>query len=666
MIAKLRIVIYEEGKEPQTVTCDLPPGSQIIVGRGDDVQLWLTDRNISRNHCRMFFDANSNSLFIEDLQSRNGTYVNATKIERKTTLKDNDDIRLASTSHFTVSFSFIKPPKSNVAPLPTAVASPSSFSSPAPSIQLMNLIGAEFKGYRVEQMIGKGDMAIVYRGIHIALNRPVAIKTLTPRLLPEETSLQRFKNVAKIAGQLSHPNVVQIYDSGEYTYTKTDNKGDTTTINIPFLVMEYVSGDTLEFILKKEKILPVQTAAKIVGHIASVLSYLNKKKIIHRDINPSNILIGPEDVPKLIGLGLSKSLDASASNTQVGLGRSICAAPEQWMDPSKVDHRADIYSLGAVFYHCVCGRSQYNSNSIQDCWKAIHKKIPPILPYELNKEIPRAISDIILKCLAYDLEERFQSADDLLEELKPYLVTRNKETFEKARRNFFAMFPTEQSIPGFEFQSIYRPAEELGGDFYDFFQLTENEFGVVIGDITGHGVEAAVVVGMVKTTLKTLAKQSKGPSETLFKLNEIIYPDLEATTYATISYGIINQKEKTMLFSRAGHTPLIIFNPTREKKIEIIEPDGLVVGMFAEYSCKEIVIQLQHGDCLIQYTDGVTEAMNPEQEEFGLQRLQDTILRAGKSGNIKDILLAIEQDVLDFTGAEEQQDDIALTCIKIT
>jgi serine/threonine protein kinase len=500
-------------------------------------------------------------------------------------------------------------------------------------------------------------MAVVYKGVHLALDRPVAIKTLAHHLLQNPKAIKRFLNVAKIAGQLTHPNIVQIYDSGSL-----DEYG------IYYIVMEYVEGESLNNILKSKGKFPLETAYKIIGYIAGALDYANKKNIIHRDINPSNILVGKEDIPKLIGLGLAKCLDQEISAlTQPGKGMGMVGyiAPEQLLDASKADHRSDIYSLGAVFYRCLCGQTPYDTKNMREYFNCIHNRIPPIPPHEVNPEVPRVLSDIITKTLSYDPEDRYPTAEEMLLDLKPYFTPRTeKEGIEKARRQIMAMLPSRTSIPGLEFESIYQPVQGIGGDFYDFIELNTKEIGIVIGDVTGHGLEAAVVVGMVKAAIKIMGKQSTNTAEALRKANEEIYPDLDATTFATVAYGIIDRESRVLRFSRAGHNPLIIYNPNRNPTISTYDPKGMVMGMFSKCECEETSIPLMSGDCLIQYTDGITEAMNAEREEFGLERLCSTICKVD-TPDLRKILNAVDQAVNEFVGAEGQQDDITIIGIKV-
>jgi serine/threonine protein kinase len=657
---------------------DVNNGDKLLMGRGQGVQVWINDKNISREHCQIVCD--KDTLFIEDLGSRNGTYINGEKIINRIAMTEGDEIRLASSSLVKISL----PKKATPIPVPTIERAKSkAMESKAVDERLgsilveatakvpivppvttnkadFSLVGKVFNGYRIDSRVGSGGMSVVYKGIHLALSRPVAIKTLAHHLLQNPKAVKRFLNVAKIAGQLTHPNIVQIYDSGSL-----DEYG------IYYIVMEFVDGESLNNLLKPNGKMQVEETCKVIGHVAGALDYANKKNIIHRDINPSNILVGKENVPKVIGLGLAKCLDNEITSlTQPGKGMGMVGyiAPEQLLDASKADHRSDIYSLGAVFYRCMCGQTPYDTKNMREYFNCIHNRIPPVPPHELNPEVPRVLSDIMTKCLAYDPDERYPNAEEFLLDLKPYFTPRGeKEGIEKAQRQINAMFngwPKSNSIPGLEFESAYRPVQGIGGDFYDFIELNQKEIGIVIGDVTGHGVEAAVVVGMVKTAIKIMGKQSKSTAEALRRANEEIYPDLDATTFATVAYGIIDRDVRNMRFSRAGHNPLILYNPQRNPTISTYDPKGMVMGMFSKCECEEITISLSSGDCLIQYTDGITESMDAEREEFGLDRLCQTINGVGV-GDLRKILNAVEQAVTAFAGAEGQQDDITIIGIKV-
>jgi len=670
---KIKLILYENGKGPRTVLSDLTLGDKLLVGRGQNVQLWVNDKNISREHSALLYE--NNGIYITDLGSRNGTYVNDERIEEKRKLNEGDEIRLASTSYMNIYFDYGEITSRNVleqaASLPRRSvvdkggitfqdlpASPLQF--PLQAKRGLSLVGVEFKGYQIEERIGSGNVAVVYRGTHLALNRPVAVKTLSQRMLQSPTAIQRFLNVAKVSSQLTHPNIVQIYDSGlleEY--------------GIYYIVMEYVEGQSLSSLLQEKKRFPIDVACTIMEYLAGALTYANKKKIIHRDINPSNILIGKDNIPKLIGLGLSKSLDNELiSLTQPGKGMGMVGyiSPEQLSDATKADYRSDIYSMGATFYHLLCGQTPYDTKNMRDYFECIQKKIAPPPPHEVNNEVPRFISDMILKTLDFNPDKRYQTADEFVSDLRTYQALNDvhEEGIERARQQRRAMLPVLKNTKDFQFEKIdMQLLEGLGGDFYDYIPLNHDEFAVVMADITGHGVEAAVVVGMVKAAIQIISKQKSSTAEILKEVNRELLPCLDRTTFATVFHSIINRKTKKMRFSRAGHNPLILYNQNRKPSFQVFNPKGSVLGMFKECICDEQEIQLIKGDILIQYTDGISEVMNSEREEFGLERLYEVVKSVGDSGDLQYILHSLVDAAKQFRGAEEQQDDLTLLGIKV-
>lgn len=675
---KIKLLLVENGQSPRSLVCDLTPGKKILIGRGQNVQLWINDKNISREHSELICE--NDYLYISDLGSRNGTFVNNKRILEKTRLEDGDEIMLASTTCMKISLEvlnrtssmtsndYVVPPQPAQTMDASATYKISNSSSKVVipdnniiSISQKNefsLVGEQFKNYRIEERIGVGNVAVVYRATHLTLNRPVAIKTLAQRMLQNKNAVQRFLNVAKVSGQLQHPNIVQIYDSGlleEY--------------GIYYLAMEYVNGKSIAALLKEQKTMSVETSCSIMEYLAGALSYASKRKIIHRDINPSNILLGPDNVPKLIGLGLSKCLDdelISLTQPGKGMGQVGYISPEQLIDAIKADQRSDIFSLGATFYHMVCGRTPFSLN-LREYFKSIQDKIAPEPPIDVNPKIPRMISNIILKMLDFDPDKRYQSAEDLLIDLRAYQSVSQGEGLERARKQLLAMLPTINKIDKFTFEAIYMPMDLIGGDFYDYIPLNDNEFSITIADITGHGVEAAVVVGMVKAFLQVFSKQLIAPSQTLEAVNKELTPNLDKTTFATVFHGIINKKTKKMRFCRAGHNPLLLYNFNREPKLNILDPkNGPVLGMFTRnVSWEEKEIQLQSGDILIQYTDGITEAMNQDREEFGLERMCNVIEQSAPAGNVRQILQDLIQAVQSFKNGLKQEDDITLIGLKM-
>ena len=269
--------------------------------------------------------------------------------------------------------------------------------------------------FHITGELGSGGMGQVYKGHHPDLDIPIAIKTIKKDLSKHPSFVDRFFREARLATKLNHPNVVRIYDV---------DKAD----DICFIVQEFVDGDDLQKILdaaENNRLAP-NIALNIVTEITKALIEAEKFKIVHRDIKPGNILITRDSVPKLADLGLAKQYlsKESGESEKIALTRSISSfgspaymAPEQVVDAKNVDIRADIYSLGATFYHIVTGEIPFSGNSAEEIMaKKIHEEPPA--PSQVNHELPARLSRVISKMIARNPVNRYQSPLELLAELE--------------------------------------------------------------------------------------------------------------------------------------------------------------------------------------------------------------------------------------------------------
>ena len=211
------------------------------------------------------------------------------------------------------------------------------------------------------------------------------------------------------------------------------------------------------------------------------------------------------------------------------------------------------------------------------------------------------------------------------------------------------------------------PALEVGGDYYDFVNLDENRMGIIIGDVSGKGTQAAFYMTLAKGFVKALSKTVSSPSEFLVKINELFYENVERGTFISMIYGIFDVEKKTLTFSRAGHNP-VIAKHSGKNEIELLNPVGLALGLekgtIFNRTIKEIKIDMHPGDTFVFYTDGFTEAMNKFKLEFTEQRLTETI-----SQNIEltanELLEKTIADVKTFTGKTLQHDDMTMVVVKV-
>jgi serine/threonine-protein kinase len=258
--------------------------------------------------------------------------------------------------------------------------------------------------YELNHLIARGGMAEVYRAHDRLLDRPVALKVLFPELSVDRSFVERFRREAQAAANLSHPNIVPVFDWGEDSGTY-------------FIVMEFIDGRPLSAILKSAGPLSADRTADIGAHVAAALGYAHKHGVIHRDVKPGNVLITDEGQVKVTDFGIARAINTEESLTQTGavMGTATYFSPEQ-AEGIGVDARSDIYSLGVVLFEMVTGRPPF----LGDTPVAVaskHVRDHPPAPRELNPSIPPTFEAIILKAMAKDPAHRYATAEDLRADL---------------------------------------------------------------------------------------------------------------------------------------------------------------------------------------------------------------------------------------------------------
>ena len=221
-------------------------------------------------------------------------------------------------------------------------------------------------------------------------------------------------------------------------------------------------------------------------------------------------------------------------------------------------------------------------------------------------------------------------------------------------------------VPGFEIVGGNNSAVEVGGDYYDYIPVSDGALGLVIGDVSGKGVPAGLVMTMVRTILRSEAPGEKSPKEVLSRVNRLLYPDLKPGTFITLFYAILNMEDRSLAWARAGHDPAILYHQKKEEH-ELLQTGGLALGIDSGEMFNQVVeegrVQLNSGDALILYTDGVTEAMNQKREEFGLNRLIQVVVENGEVGATA-LLAKIKERINKFVGQAKQHDDITLIVLR--
>lgn len=270
-----------------------------------------------------------------------------------------------------------------------------------------SLIGKQLDNYKVVSFIGSGSMGGVFMGWDIVLEREVALKVISYVLSSQEAYKKKFINEARVISKLDHPNIAQIYYIG---YSS----------DILYFAMEFIPGNTLQVLIKKHRQLDILKGLDYLITTCQTLDFVCKKNIIHRDIKPDNIIINDKGILKIVDFGVAKTIDL---NYKGGRERKVVGTPF-YISPDSiaggpVDHRSDIYSLGASFYHAFTGYPPFIGKDIKEIiFKHLNSKLTPMR--EKNPKVTESLSKIIEKMMAKDPAKRYQNYQELNNDLKAF------------------------------------------------------------------------------------------------------------------------------------------------------------------------------------------------------------------------------------------------------
>jgi serine/threonine-protein kinase len=260
--------------------------------------------------------------------------------------------------------------------------------------------------YHIEGELGKGAMGLVYRATDPNIGRTVALKTMRLDVhgIEAEEMLQRFRNEARSAGVLNHPNIVTIYDAGEAD-------------GLFYMAMEVIEGETLQQLLSRSRVLPVEQVLSLCRQVGEGLDFAHERHVIHRDIKPANIMITTSGLVKIMDFGIAKAGGGLTSTGQV-LGTPNYMSPEQ-VKGRPLDGRTDLFSLGVVLYEMLTGEKPFGAQNVTTIiYKIVHED--PIPPRELDVSIHPGLSAVVARALSKDPEMRYQSGAKLAADLENY------------------------------------------------------------------------------------------------------------------------------------------------------------------------------------------------------------------------------------------------------
>ena len=306
---------------------------------------------------------------------------------------------------------------------PAADPAPDGRPTPPQGAQITTTSGISVFGegrYRITHRLGRGGMAEVFAAQDMRLGRTVAVKVLRPDLAEDAVARMRFTREAHAVASLNHHAVVAVYDTGEEAHD-----GET----VPYIVMELVEGHTVRELLQSEEPPPVDQALIITAGILEALAYSHRHGIVHRDIKPANVIITNTGAVKVMDFGIARALTgASSTMTQTGMvmGTPQYLSPEQALGKA-VDHRSDLYATGCMLYELLTLRPPFTGDTPLSVVYQ-HVQDAPVPPSQANGRVPASLDPLVLRSLAKDPDDRFQSADEMRAHVQHTLRTMHQGT----------------------------------------------------------------------------------------------------------------------------------------------------------------------------------------------------------------------------------------------
>ena len=376
-------LVVREGRNVGTEYIFPPDKTRVVLGRRSANEVQVLDPQASREHTAVV--VNEGRYMVRDLKSRNGTFLNDKRITGDEKISFGDTIRIGEAV-----YEFVDEAKEEP-------------------------ITLDIPGYQIVERIGRGGMGTVYKSRQLSMDRIVALKVLNDRYTNDEKFIKRFIREARSAGRLSHPNVIHVHDVSEAN-------------GVHYFTMEHVDGTTVKRLLKKKGRLKIDKALDIVLQAAKALEYAHENAIVHRDIKPDNLMLTKDGVVKLADLGIAKTFDEGieeGDKQRKVFGTPHYMAPEQALG-KEIDARADIYSLGATFYHILTGSTPFEGPTVTDVLKAhIQDSLPAV--QEKAPEVPDSIVFIVERMMAKSVDKRYASMNALIEDIEKVVADREAD-----------------------------------------------------------------------------------------------------------------------------------------------------------------------------------------------------------------------------------------------
>jgi hypothetical protein len=286
----------------------------------------------------------------------------------------------------------------------------------------MTVLGTLLGGrYRLDAQIGRGGMSTVYRAFDTVLERPVAIKLMHREIASDSDQLERFRREARSVARLNHPHIVTVIDAGEEPSEDGAGPHDGEAVGSPYIVLEYVDGETLKQLIRRDGPLEITQAVAYAIELARALGAAHERMIVHRDVKPQNVLIGEEGGAKITDFGIARTLTEEGL-TVAGrvLGTTDYVSPEQALG-QPVTGQSDLYSLGIVLYEMLTGQIPFHGDSpVAVAMRHVREQVPDV--QQLRPEVSAATASVVDRAVAKDLDYRYANAESMAADLEEVLA----------------------------------------------------------------------------------------------------------------------------------------------------------------------------------------------------------------------------------------------------
>jgi serine/threonine protein kinase len=437
--------------------------------------------------------------------------------------------------------------------------------------------------YKIDCLLNKGGMSILYLGAHPDIKEPIAVKVLIPKYCKNKEMARRFLKEAEIIGMAHHPNIVRLYGQGEW------EKG-------LYIAMEFIQGISLRQFIQQKSLTP-QRALEIVLQVAYALCHLHTFGVIHRDLKPENILITETGEIKVIDFGIAqikyqKEKERITQKKRL-MGTPIYMSPEQKENPSLVSYPSDIYSLGIIAYELILGRLSHG---------VIHLAL-----------LPKLLRNIIDKALKADIKERYQDVVDFITDLSQYMKTLSAEG------ERFKEEPSEDLVKFIsDSQKILTPKKSIelqhlkigiaisqgppfSQPYLDFFHLPENRCVIAFAESQLSNPSSILLTsmfrGMMRMALRSDQNQTIFPIQILNALNETIHQDPIHSNF-NFSLLFLDAEKDQLSFASCKGSPLLHISKEPNTNC-ILAPSDSALGAEAAPTFIENIVSWKPGDILI-------------------------------------------------------------------